>query len=281
MNRLINGPQKGSPKGIADYEFIERLGTGNHGTFWTARRPLRLQASTPHERVGVKVLAHHATEQDFKRMANELQIYAAVSSPHLVPILDAGQQDGTLYYATEFFENGSLGSSARPLDSATIVQCIADAALAAHALHEAGIAHRDIKPDNIMVSNDNRGVLADLGLAQILTPGQTMTGVGPVGTIEYLAPELVRGETAGRPTDIWALGATIHRSLTGRSLYQDLPANALLDALRYLLRTEPQLDSSLSGEVRAVVERCLAPDPSARYPTAEALSHDLSSAALR
>ena len=266
--------------GIADYVFMERLGTGNHGTFWSAQRPARLPASLG-DRVGVKVLEHHATEQDFKRMANELQIYASITSPHLVRIVDAGQQDGTLYYATEFYENGSLGSPARPLDRATILQCIADAALAAHALHDAGIAHRDIKPDNIMVGNDNRGLLADLGLAQILTPGQTMTGVGPVGTIEYLAPELIRGETAGRPTDIWALGATIHRSLTGRSLYRDLPANSLLDALRYVLSTEPEIDPSLSGEVGTIVERCLSPDPAARFATAEVLAQDLASAVHR
>ncbi len=254
-------------KGIADYIFIERMGTGNHGTFWLAEAPERL-AEAGHDRLGVKVLDHHATDQDFRRMANELQVYAAIDSPFLAPIVDAGQQDGTLYYSTPYYDSGSVGAPSRPLTLQEIINCIADASEAAHALHETGVAHRDIKPANIMVTDDGRGRLADLGLAQILTPGQTVTGVGPVGTIEFLAPELIRGEVAGRPTDIWALGATAHRALTGKSLYRDLPSNSLLDALRYLLDTSPEFHSTLPSEVLPIVKRCLLADPAQRFPTA-------------
>ena len=267
-------------KSIADYTLIEPMGTGNHGTFWLAERPARL-SGVDANRVGVKVLDHHATDQDFRRMANELQLYAASDSEFLVPILDAGQQDGTLFYATPFYENGSLGASSRPLTPMETLVCIADAADAAHALHETGVAHRDIKPDNVMITDDMRGRLGDLGLAQILTPGQTVTGVGPVGTIEYLAPELIRGEAAGRPTDIWALGATAHRALTGRSLYTDLPSTSLLDALRFLLDATPRLQESLPAEVVGIINRCLKPDPTMRYPTAEELASELREASIR
>jgi serine/threonine protein kinase len=131
--------------GIADYSFVERLGEGNHGTFWLARRPARLTAVTA-EFVAVKTLAQQATDQDFARMANELRVYAAVESPHLVPIYDAGHHNGRLFYATAYFADGSLGAPARPMDRPEVVSAVADAAAGAHALHEAGIAHRDIKP---------------------------------------------------------------------------------------------------------------------------------------
>lgn len=219
-------------------------------------------------------------------MANELRVYAAVSSPCLVPIYDAGHQDGRLFYATSYFADGSLGSPARPMDRIEVVGAVADAAIGAHALHEAGIAHRDIKPDNLMIdrtrgtgghSSDSglRAQLGDLGLAQIINPGQTVTGIGPVGTIEYLAPELVQGQVASRASDIWALGVTLHRALSGRSMYQALPVESLLEALRYVLTTRPSLDSSLDPPMASIIGRCLDEDPSARYQTARDLAEAL------
>ncbi len=269
--------------GIADYQFIERLGEGNHGTFWLARPPSRLTSVTA-EFVAVKTLAQQATDQDFKRMANELRIYATVESSHLVPVYDAGHQDGRLFYATSYFADGSLGSPARPMERAEVIAAVADAAEGAHALHEAGIAHRDIKPDNIMIDRaagaDNNGSglqaqLGDLGLAQIINPGQTVTGIGPVGTIEYLAPEQVQGQQASRASDIWALGVSLHRTLTGRGVYESFPVDSLLEALRYVLTVRPTLDQDLDPAVEAVISRCLVEDPSGRYKTAAELSQAL------
>lgn len=256
--------------GIADYVFADRLGDGNHGTFWSARPPARL-GLPPSQIVAVKVLAHHASDDDFRRMANELRIYARVESEHLVRVLDAGHDDGRLFYAMPLHEEGSLASPARPLDQATVVTAVIGATRAAHALHEHGVAHRDIKPTNILLAED-RGHLADLGLAQIISPGQTVTGIGPVGTIEYLAPEVIRGEPATRASDIWALGVTLHRVLTGRPVYQGLSGASLLDALRQVLSDRPVLDNSLEPTHRDIVERCLQADPTERFGTAAELA---------
>lgn len=255
-----------SHTGIADYVFVERLGTGNHGEFWLAVPPDRLERP-PGEHVAIKTLAQRATDADFRRMANELRVYAGVDSAFLVPVLDAGQQRGRLFYATPYFADGSLGSPARPLQRAEVRTAIADAARAAHALHEAGIAHRDIKPSNVLLDR-GRGRLSDLGLAQIINPGQTVTGIGPVGTIEYLSPEVVRGDRASRGSDIWALGVALHRVLTGRPVYHDLPTSSLLEALRRVLRDRPVIDPSLVDEERTIVERCLATEPADRFGTA-------------
>ncbi|MEM9562376.1 MAG: serine/threonine-protein kinase [Actinomycetota bacterium] len=266
--------------GIADYRFVERLGEGNHGTFWLARPPARLGRSDG-ELVAVKTLVQQATDQDFARMANELRVYAAVESPHLAPVLDAGHQQGCLYYATTYYAAGSLGAPARPLERNEVIRAVADGARGAHALHEAGIAHRDIKPDNIMLerpaengSSDAglRAQLADLGLAQVLNPGQTVTGIGPVGTIEYLAPEQVQGHQASRATDIWALGVTLHRSLTGRGVYPEFPLGSLLEALRHVTTSRPAVDPELDQPVGDIVARCLDEDPGARFPTGDELA---------
>ncbi len=270
-------------QGIADYQFIERLGEGNHGTFWLARPPERL-GNLDVEFVAVKTLAQQATDQDFQRMANELRVYAAVESPNLVPIFDAGHQDGCLFYATAYFEDGSLAAPARPMERAEVIDAVAGAATGAHALHEAGIAHRDIKPGNIMIDRLENGSdtaagmraqLSDLGLAQIINPGQTVTGIGPVGTIEYLAPEMVQGQRASRASDIWALGITLHRTLTGRGVYESFPVDSLLEALRYVLTVRPTIDPELPTETRDLIDRCLVEDPSARFATAADLADAL------
>ncbi len=257
-------------KGIADYEFVESLGKGNHGDFWLARPPARLGLAA-NELVAVKTLGQRASDADFRRMGNELRVYASVDSPYLVEVLDAGHQDGRLFYTTRYFADGSLGSPARPLERREVCRAVADAARAAHALHEAGIAHRDIKPSNVMLES-GRGRLSDLGLAQVINPGQTVTGIGPVGTIEYLAPEVIRGERASRASDVWALGVTLHRVLTGRPVYHDLPTSSLVDALRRILTDRPVIDPSLAEAERAIVARCLEADPADRHPTAEALA---------
>lgn len=276
-------------EGIADYRFIERLGEGNHGTFWLARPPARL-GSIDAEFVAVKTMAQEATDQDFKRMANELRVYATVDSPYLVTVFDAGHQDGRLFYATSFLADGSLATPARPMERHEVISAIADAAEGAHALHEAGIAHRDIKPANIMItgiasgstgasgSTSATGVgakLGDLGLAQIINPGQTVTGIGPVGTIEYLAPEQVQGQKASRASDIWALGVSLHRALTGRAVYESFPVDSLLDALRFVLTVRPTLDPNLDPTIHSIIERCLVEDPASRYPTAAELADEL------
>jgi len=251
--------------GIADYEFVHLLGEGSHGSFWLARCPARLGRTDAY--VAVKTFAHRADEGDFQRLVAELQRYAAVSSPQLAQLYDVGLQSDTLYYAGEYFPDGSLAQPARPFTRASVLAAITDAALAAHALHEAGIAHRSIKPGNVYIDGD-RAKLGDIGLIQVLNPGQTITGLDHIGSIEYLAPELIQGQPASRATDVWALAATMHRVLTARSVYPDIPQGSLLQALRYLVSERPVLNDRLRDEERAVIEQALAVDPASRPATA-------------
>lgn len=256
-------------KGIADYRFLDLLGEGNHGTFWKAEAPDRLGIDAEH--VAVKVLAHRATDDDVARFGRELRHYSAVMAEELVPLLDAGHQDGQLFYATPWYRRGSLDAAVGVLDRSEVITAVADAARAAHALHEAGIAHRDIKPANITLTDEGRGRLGDLGLAQALSPGKTITGIGPVGAVEYLSPELVRGDRASRTSDVWALGATMHRALTGRSMYPGLPPD-LLAALRHIVSSRPVIDSLATDAESEVIAWTLEVEPARRPSTALALA---------
>jgi eukaryotic-like serine/threonine-protein kinase len=265
--------------GIADYRFVRNLGAGNHGVFYLAYRPQRLHIDA--EFVAVKVLTGSNSQDTFRRATRELAAFAAVRSPYLVTLYDAGQQGDDLYYSMEYLPAGSLADAIGAIPPGQVLAAVADAARAAHALHEAGIAHNDIKPGNVML-HDSHAKLSDLGLSQLLAPGLTITGLGSTGSVEYLDPAIIRGEMPGRATDIFALGATLHRALTGTGLYGELPTNNTMLAMRRVLSHTPEISPNLPAAVREVIASAIDPNHAARPATAadlaasiDALSEDV------
>lgn len=248
-------------KRIADYRFDKSLGSGNHGEFFLAKPPKRLGLDV--DRVAVKVLGLNASDDAFRRVANELQLFSSIDCEQLVTLYDVGQQSGIFFYAMEYFPLGSLAKPTQPPTRPQMLAAMADIARAAHALHEAGVAHRDIKPANVMLT-EHGARLSDLGLAQILTPGQTVTGIGPIGTIEYMEPAVVLGERAGRASDIWSIATTLHRVLTGASIYGALPDGDLVTMLRHVVQTPPSLSPDLGEGEADLLRICLAADRAER-----------------
>ncbi|GAB2481102.1 serine/threonine-protein kinase [Jatrophihabitans fulvus] len=238
--------------GIADYDFVRSLGRGNHGEFFVARKPDRLPVDV--EFVAVKVLSGPTSEDVFRRATRELAAFAAVQSPYLVSLYDAGQQGNSFYYAMEYLPDGSLGAmiTAGHVDRARAIAAVADASRAAHALHEAGLVHRDIKPENVLL-HEGGAKLADLGLSHVLAPGVTVTGMGEVTSIEYTDPALLQGAAPSRATDIFSLGATLHRALSGTGLYGELPSGDAMLALRKVFSQPPTVDPGLDPAAAELV----------------------------
>jgi eukaryotic-like serine/threonine-protein kinase len=271
----------GERDGIADYKFIRRLGAGAHGVFYLARRPERLPCAA--ELVAVKVLSGGSSQDVFRWAARELAAFAAVTSPYLVSLYDAGQQGEEVYYSMEYLPGGSLAMAAEPPDWVTSMTAMAHAARAAHALHEAGIAHRDIKPGNILL-HPGGAKLADLGLSHVLAPGITITRMGPAGDIGYLDPCLMRGALPSRASDVFSLGATLHYALTGEGLYGPLPDDDPLLAMRRIISEPPVIARELDPDTRDVIAWAVAADPGERPATALMLAErieDLASAPAR
>jgi eukaryotic-like serine/threonine-protein kinase len=262
--------------GIADYKFIRPLGAGSHGVFYLARPPKRLPVGA--EFVAVKVLS--GSSQDVFRWAHrELAAFAAVSSPYLVTLYDAGQQGDEVYYSMEYLPGGSVAAPAEPLDRATALRAMAHAARATHALHEAGLAHRDIKPGNVLLDPDG-AKLADLGLSHVLQPGSTITRMGPTGDIGYLDPGLIRGDRPSRASDVFSLGATLHYAVAGEGLYGPLPDDDPLLAVRRVISHPPFISARVDPDVHEVIAWAIAPDPADRPATALRLAERIEELAL-
>lgn len=262
---------------VADYELTADLGPGSYGRLYRARSPERLGQDRHH--VILKVLERDASDTEFDRLANEVRVLASVRSEHVVTVLDAGFDRGRLFYAMVDHGGGTLASHGSQHSTSQRIRFVADAALGAHELHEHGAAHRDIRPGTIAIDG-RRGRLFDVGLAQLLTPGLTTTGRGPVGTIEFLDPEVALGAKASRSSDVWSLGVTLHFAVSGRGVHPGLSTRNLGAALRHLVQAPPMLDPELPDDVADVVGTCLAPSPSQRFATAADVAESIESILL-
>jgi serine/threonine protein kinase len=253
--------------GIADYTFIRPLGEGNHGRYYLATPPARLGLDA--QSVVVKVVAGQTTSETFARATRELKAFAAVRSPYLVRLFDAGQQAGTFFYAMEYLERGSLAEPNGELTKDAARKAVADVARAAHALHESGIVHQDIAPENVLLTDDG-GRLADLGLAKVLQPGVTVTSIGSrsIGAVEFVDPAMLAGGQPSRLTDVYSLGMTLHRALTGRGMFGEIPADQPMMAMRAVLAGSPKVDPGLGPEESALIKACVDPDLANRPRTA-------------
>lgn len=257
---------------IADYDTRELLGKGSQGEVWLAATPARLNLAVPE--VAVKIFEHRVNDAQFEVIARELQLEAATRSPYLVGLCDVGLWGDRLYVGKEYLPRRSLADN-RGLDAPSVVAAISAVARGAHALHESGMVHRNIKPTNVLLHHNGGAKLADMGLSHLLSPGQTVTGVGPVGAVEYIEPGVVRGEKAMRASDVWSLGACLHFGLTGKTVYGDLPEGSSLAILKHILVAQPMPVEDVAPVYADVLRRCLAPDRNDRYSTALQLADDL------
>jgi eukaryotic-like serine/threonine-protein kinase len=256
---------------VGDYVFLRELGRGERSQVYLARTPRRLGIAS--DTVAVKVLSLPGNG-GFDAMAEELSLVAALRSPHLVPLYDVGMDGGVVFYAMRHEPMGSLAAPARTLTRRERLLAVARAARGAHEVHEAGVVHRGIGPTNILLDRAG-GVLAEPSLGHLLTHGHTLSGFGAgtqAGRLELVDPAVMRGRPAGRASDIWSLGVTLHLVLTGHGLFPALVSADPFTAVRMYLRSQPEPGEDLTDRERAVVVTAVHPDPARRYGTAAELA---------
>lgn len=219
-----------------------------------------------------------AEDETFRaRLAHEARVAREIVHPHLVQILEAGEDDGRPYLVLEYLSGGSLAEriTEGALRLEEMLRVVAEVAAGLDALHRGGIVHRDVKPSNILLREDGSAALTDFGVAKgaaytVLTrPGELL------GTLDYRAPELIRGGDATPASDVYALGCVAFECLTGRPPFGD---RSLFGVGTAHLEDEPP-DPPTSADVGWALLRALAKDPAERPATATTYAHLLRTAA--
>ena len=213
-----------------------------------------------------------------ERFLREARLAAGLSHPNIVAVFDVGEDDGVPYIVMEYVPGRTLAElmeGSGPLDPDRAVDLVLQACAGLEHAHAAGLVHRDVKPQNLLVRDDDAVKIVDFGIARPVD-GTQLTLAGTVlGTAAYLSPEQALGERVTAAADIYSLGAVTYELLTGRHPYEfesldDLPVRQRAGPPRPIDGVSPELE-------RAVLS-CLAPEPDARPPSAAAYARELSHA---
>ena len=264
---------------VGPYRVESMLGEGGMGRVYRAVGP-------DGEVVALKVVkAELARDQVFRRrFERESGTAARVQHPNVVPVVDTGEHEGIPYMAQKFITGGSLEDKIKrdgPLDLGEAVELCTQVADGLDALHAEGLIHRDVKPGNILLDGEGKAYITDFGLmkdreASVLTrPGQAL------GSMDYMAPEQIRGEEVTARSDVYALGCVMIECLTGQPPFADRQGMRILWAH---LQEEPPDPCAgrddIPADVGWAVTRALEKEPEKRPPTATAYAHMVRIAAL-
>ena len=263
--------QPGDPRWIGPYWLEGRLAAGGMGRVYLGRSP-------GGRHVAIKVIrAELAGDAEFRnRFAREVAAARKVSGIFTADVVDADVTGPTPWLATSYVAGPSLADAVAargPLSPAAVLELAAGLAEGLVAIHSAGVVHRDLKPSNVLLAEDGPRLI-DFGIARAMeTSALTQTGM-VIGSPGFMSPEQARGGDVGPPSDIFSLGAVLAFAATSQGPFGEGSGPSLLYRV---VSSEPDT-SQVPGEIRPVVERCLAKDPR-RRPTAAQLLAELTNAA--
>jgi serine/threonine protein kinase len=257
---------------VGPYRVQSLLGEGGMGRVYRAVGP-------DGEIVALKLVKAQLARDDVfrRRFEREAGAAARVAHRNVVPVVDRGEHEGVPYMAQRFITGGSLEDRIKgdgPLSLADTVSLCTQVADGLDALHAAGLIHRDVKPGNILLDADGHAYITDFGLmkdreASVLTrPGQAL------GSMDYMAPEQIRGEEVTAQSDVYALGCVVVECLTGKPPFADRQGMRILWA--HLKEAPPDpctVRADLPADVGWAVTRALEKEPEKRPPTATAYAH--------
>ncbi len=260
---------EGTPFGR--YQLVELLGRGGMGDVWRAYDTVTDRV------VAVKVLpAHLANDQTFQeRFRREARAAAGLNNPHVVPIHDFGEIDGRLFVDMRLIEGEDLGTllASGPLPPQRAIKIIEQIALALFAAHRIGLVHRDVKPSNILVTEDDFAYLIDFGIARAAgEAGLTNTGAA-VGTWAYMAPERFSTGAADARADVYALTCVLYEALTGESPFPGTTLEQIATA--HMLQPPPKpsmVRPQIPQAMDHVIDTGMAKEPDQRYTSTKDLA---------
>lgn len=262
---------------IGDYEILEEIGRGGMGIVWKAKQKSLSRV------VAVKIVisSDFASEESRVRFLAEANIAGTLDHPGIIPVYEAAEEDGQLYYSMAYLEGGNLSEYIReselaPNAAATLTREIA---LAVAYAHSSGVIHRDLKPANILLDGKGNPKVADFGLSRRINDTSELTATGQIlGTPAYMPPEQAAGKQSeiSVRSDVYSLGAILYCLLCGRPPFEN---SGTFDTLHRVIHEEPLPPSRISPgvprDLETICVKCLQKSPEQRYASASALAEDL------
>ncbi len=264
-----------TPEKFGPYKVLSPLGTGGMSEVWKAR-------DTRLDRIVALKTSRASFDDRFER---EARAVASLNHPNIVALYDVGREGEVSYLVTELVEGETLRAvlSRDPMPLRRALELGAQIAEGLAAAHQIGIVHRDMKPENIMVTREGRAKILDFGLAkreQLLKSDETQTHTGPLtsegsvmGTVGYMSPEQARGQVADARSDIFSFGVVLYEMLGGKRAFD---AETTPETLTAILKSDPaELPSSIPTALRNCVFHCLEKEPGNRFQSAKDLGFAL------
>ena len=260
---------------VGEYRIVDFLGAGGMGEVYRA----------VHSKIGrvaaVKVLTAQAAQAEgfVQRFLNEASIQARLKHPNVATLYDFCEVEGQPCIIMEYVDGQTVSERVSaygaPLPLAETVHVFEKVCEAIDYVHRHGVIHRDIKSNNIKIGSEGEVKLLDFGIAKGQETQQLTQAGSVIGTLHYLAPELIRGGAADASGDIWALGVLLYEMVTGRVPFEADTLGDLCDRIGSGQYTPPaQVNPGVPREVAAVVARCLKKNPHERYRSAGELLAD-------
>lgn len=254
---------------LGGYRLLDRIGVGGMATVY---RAVPVQGRSCSEPVAVKVVRRElcGSPEMLERFRRETRVTASLDHPHILRVVDWGDDGGFAYLVTELIGGGTLrqrlGGAAIALPD--VWDALEPLCAAIQYAHEKGVVHRDLKPENLMITSEGTLKVTDFGLARSLDQQQRLTATGTaLGTPAYMAPEQIHGEAVSPAMDQYAIGVIVFEMLTGKLPFQAAdPVQQIFQTV-----TEPAPPPSrfrqLSSGIDEVVLRMLAKEPGQRFPS--------------
>jgi eukaryotic-like serine/threonine-protein kinase len=257
------------------FRLEEQVGSGGMSSVYRAFDP------TLERHVAIKLM-HRDISNDadqLERFRRESRAVAQLNHPHVVTVIDAGEDDGNPFIVFEYVEGETLKDRIRRLGRLPVAEAVAYAVEIARALecaHSHLLVHRDVKPQNVLIDPDGRAKVTDFGIARSLE-AQGLTATGRVlGTTDYVSPEQALGHEVTAQSDIYSLGIVLYEMLTGEAPFQaDTQVAVAMKHVREPLPDVQKRRPEISAALASVVERATAKETKNRYATVAEMVHDL------